>query len=123
LSPTAPDVHDRLALPAVDRDVGAVDEARARRREEGDEVGDLFGLADAPERDALLRQLVRRLLLDAQIACEGLLERVPARGVDRAGVDGVDADAVAPVLLRQRRREVEVRRVGGARPSSPSSSA
>ena len=42
-------------------------------------------------------------------------ELIPALGGDRARVDGVDADAVAAVLLGQGHRHGEVRRVGRAR--------
>src|SRR3954452_8091479 len=74
------DVHQRLALPAVDRDVRAVEEARAWRGHEGDDVGDLLRSADAPERDRGDGQLVRGLLVDALVAGERLLKSVPAIG-------------------------------------------
>src|SRR4051794_19757036 len=100
-------VHDRLALAAVDGDVRPVDEARLRRGEEADEGRHLLGLADAPERDRARGEVVGRLLVDAEIAREGLLQRVPARGVHGPRVHGVDADAVTAVLLRERGGEVE----------------
>src|SRR5919206_4982023 len=69
-------VHDPLALTPVDGDVRAVDEARARRGEEGDEVRDLLRRADPPERYGLHGQLVRAVLVDALVARERLLEPV-----------------------------------------------
>jgi len=56
-------------------------------------------------------------LLDADLAHAGDApeELIPALGGDRARIDGVDADAVAAVLLGQGHRHGEVRRVGRAR--------
>src|SRR5215212_9433919 len=93
------EVHQRLALRTVDRDVCAVDEARTRRGQERNDVRYLLGGADASKRDAGHGQLVSALLRDALVAGERFFEPVPAVGVDRAGVDGVDAHAVAAVLL------------------------
>src|SRR3954451_12102757 len=42
------DVHEGLALAAVDRDVRAVEERRPRRGQERDEVGDLLRRAVRP---------------------------------------------------------------------------
>src|SRR4051794_8841920 len=100
-------VHDPLALRPVDRDVGAVDEARPRGGDERDQAGDLLRLAEAAERDAVHRELVRLVLGDALVARERLLQGVPAVGVDGARVDRVHADAVAAVLLGQGRGEVD----------------
>src|SRR3954453_5126427 len=83
------DVHERLALAAVDRDVRAVEERRPRGGGEGDEVGALLRRADPPERDRRDRELVGGLLVATLVAGEGLLEAVPAVGVDRPGVDRV----------------------------------
>src|SRR5690348_12750143 len=105
-------IHDRFALRPVNRDVGAVYEAGPRRGEKGDQRRDLFWLADAAEGDRLLSQLVRALLGHALVAGEGLLQRVPPVGVHRAGVDGVAADPVSPVLFGGRGGEVDVRGVG-----------
>ena len=44
-------ISERARLPAVDGDAGAGDPAGARRAEERDDVGDLLGAAEAPERD------------------------------------------------------------------------
>src|SRR3954468_9783605 len=71
---TQRDVHERLALAAVDRDVRAVEERRPRRGQERDEVGDLLGRADPPQRDRRHGELVRRLLVAALVTGEGLLE-------------------------------------------------
>src|SRR6516164_8875823 len=90
-------IHDRLALGSVDRYVRAVDEAGARRSEEGNQRRDLPRLADAAERYGLAREFVRTVLADALIPRERLLQGVPPVGVHRARVDGVDAHPVAPV--------------------------
>src|SRR5919197_2198299 len=108
---TSGDVHQRLALGPVDRDVGTVDEARARRGQERHERGDLLRLADAVERDRGQRQVVGAVLIDLLVAGERLLEPVPAVGVHGPRVDRVDPDPVRAVLLGDRRREVDVGRV------------
>src|SRR3954453_23380036 len=95
------DVHQRLALAAVDRDVRAVEERGPRRGQERHEVGDLLPRADAPEGDRRHRELVGALLVAALVAGEALLEAVPAVGLDRPGVDRVHADALRPLLLGQ----------------------
>jgi len=61
--PASLDVHQRLALRAVDGDVGAIDEARAGRCDERDHGRDLVGLADAAERDARDGELVGAVLV------------------------------------------------------------
>src|SRR3954462_12270011 len=80
------EVHERLALAAVDGDVRAVEERRPRRGQERHEVGDLLGRADPPERDRRHRELVGGLLVAALVAGEGLLEADPAVGIDRPRV-------------------------------------
>src|ERR1700689_1267404 len=70
-------IHDGLALSAVHGDVGAVDEAGPRRGEERSEERDFFRLADAAEGDGLLGEFVRAGLVDAFVAGEGALQRVP----------------------------------------------
>src|SRR6516164_186743 len=87
-------IHDCLALGPVDRDVRAVDEAGARRGEEGHQRGDLSRLADAAKRYGPGGKLVRPVLGHALVPGEGLLQRVPPVGVHRAWVHRVDAHAV-----------------------------
>src|ERR1700734_4055832 len=70
-------IHDCLALRAVHGYVGAVDEARPRRGEEGHQRRDLFRFADAAEGDGSGGQFVGALLGDALVASQGLLQRVP----------------------------------------------
>src|SRR5215469_10378318 len=101
-------IHDRLALGPVDRDMRAVDEAGPGRGQEGHQRRDLLRLADTAERDGAVGKLMGALLGDALVPGERLLQRVPAAGVHRARVDGVDTHAVPAVLLGYRGGEVDV---------------
>src|SRR5919108_3171421 len=67
---------------AVDRQLGSRHEARCVGGEEGDQLGDVLGYADAPEGDRLVLALAP---LDAQPGDH--------RRVDHAGMDRVDPDA------------------------------
>src|SRR5580704_18896318 len=102
-------VHDGFALRPVDGDVGAVDEAGPRRGQERHQRRDLVRFTDPAERDGLLGQFVRAFLGDALVPGEGLFQRVPSVGVDRARVDGVDPHPVPPVLFGHGGCEVDVR--------------
>src|SRR5262249_29985973 len=55
-------VHQRFLLAAVDLDHGAVDEEGAVGGEERDEVGDLVGFGNPPQRNAGRRELVGLLV-------------------------------------------------------------
>ena len=69
LSAVARGVHERLLLTPIDLDHRAVDEVGERGGEVRDEVRDLLDLGDAPERDAVGRELVRLLVVRA--SCRG----------------------------------------------------
>src|SRR5690606_10128425 len=73
----------------------------------------LLGLGDAAQGDAGGREGVGFFRGHAHVPGEGLAEAGPAVGVDGAGVDGVDADPAAPVLVGQGQGQVDVGRVGG----------
>src|ERR1700678_4371390 len=81
---------DRGFQPAVDRHVGAVDPARAVRAQEQDHGRDVRGGAGAAD--------AGDVVVDAGVAEHGA-ELVQDRGRDRAGTDGIDANAA---LLEQR---------------------
>src|SRR5512134_551367 len=87
---------------AVHRDVGAGDVARLLGHEERHHRGDLLGLGQAAHRDR-----VDDLLAHVRA------DRAHQVGLDVARRDGVDGDALAHHLLRQRLREPHHARLGG----------
>src|SRR5262245_34480488 len=84
------------ALGAVDRDVGAVDPVGAVGEEEGDNIGNLFGLAKAAPGEFSPFELGEPLRV-------GGTEALPAtaREQDRAGAEGVDPDSLRRQLPGQ----------------------
>src|SRR5712671_4799827 len=92
----------RAALTAVDDDRRSADPARPRRREEGDDVADFFGRAEAAE---------RQLALDELGDGHGvLLLPLPPRSAleqDRSGRHAVHADLERGELLRERFRQAD----------------
>src|SRR3984893_8386090 len=98
----ASNVHQRLALCTVDRYVGAIDESRTGRGQEGHERSYLCRFAYAMERDGGERELMGSLLVDLLVARARLLEPVPPVRVDRARVHRVDAHAIPAVLFGNR---------------------
>src|SRR5437773_1882073 len=94
-----PSIH---VLPAVDRQRRTGDEARFLADEEGDSARDLMCLAEPPYRD-----------LGDNLAEHVLRHRGDHIGVDIAGRDGIDRDAIARALLGQRLGEPVNARLGG----------
>src|SRR3954447_9646705 len=66
------------------------------RAEIDNRLGDVLRLTDEAERRVLL------CILDALHATQALHQQLAQLRVDQAGRDDVDADAVLPLLLRQR---------------------
>ena len=101
-SPVAHAVHQHLVLPAVDLDHRAVDEEREVGGEKSDEIGDLLGFGDPPERNACRSELVRLFEREIYIARHRFNEAGPSRGAHRSGIDGDEADIVLAVLAGER---------------------
>src|SRR5258708_14102692 len=74
-------VHNRLALPPVDRDVGTIYEAAPGRGKKGHQGRALAWLADTAEWDRPLAPFVTAPLGHPLFAGERLLHHAPAVGV------------------------------------------
>src|SRR5215475_11372831 len=103
---------------AVDAQVGAVDIAGQRAGDERDQVGDLFGPAEAA--GVVVEDLGQDTGFDrgpvrGPAAAGGLetVELLHAGGDNDPGADRVDGDAGAVQVLGQRHRQVEQGRLGG----------
>ena len=84
----------------LDRD--ARDVARALRRQEHHDVGELFGLADPLQRRLLRPTILDLLLRHALPLGEFPAEREQARRRRVSGADAIYQDVVRAVLVRQR---------------------
>src|SRR5580765_4106229 len=108
---------DRLDQAAVDDDVGAGHVARSSAGEQDDEVGDFVGSAETSGGgvggEALDDGLGVEVLTCADRAGVAVFAE-PQPGLDGAGADGVDADAVWSDFFGERLAEVGERGFGSA---------
>jgi len=98
----SPDASKR-AHAAVDHELAADREGPRVRRQEHDRLGNLLGIAAAPNRDLRCKRF-DRLGVHADLSVQ--------RGRDRARADRVDADAAGDQLARQSLGERQQRRFG-----------
>jgi hypothetical protein len=103
--------ENRLGRAAVDEEVGALDLGGARRGEERDQVGDVFGLAVAAQAGS--RELPSLVVRSGNPFGRGALVQQPVEpgGERHARVHGVDSDAVPEPELGERLGEVGERGV------------
>ena len=95
---------------AVDDEAGAGHEAGIVRGEKDDTLGDVGHRPHAADRDAFQRLLAGRFkVVGAQIARAYRKDLIAHISVDRAGMNGVDADPVALAGEFERRRLGEQR--------------
>src|SRR4051794_31592933 len=89
---------------AIDLVIGAGAEGSLARAQKSDQLGHLLRLADAAERMGRAEALIGGLDVGITAA---LAARRPFqdRRADRAGADGVHADALARIIERQRARQ------------------
>src|SRR3954452_14682392 len=114
---SAPAGMDAALVPGAGAAIDVVDDAAdiggAVRGEEGDEAGDLLGLAGSPERQLLhVVEPARGIAVFA--LGPGAHQRDDAVGLGRAGVDADDPDAVIDAAAAERPGEGDQRGVAGA---------
>src|SRR3974377_579819 len=91
-------IHEHLVLAAVDLDHRAVDEEREVGGEISDEIGNLLGFGDPPERNACRSELIGLFERELHIARHRFDQPTPSLGAHRSGIDGDEANIILAVL-------------------------